>query len=101
MQRGQYELKMKQERMLGRGLDLVTPSVWSPGRPVVFILRGMRKHEKILSKKVKFTDITGCCFENRPWRVRCWDRQDKSGNWATLGESFVMCQKWGDNSWKG
>ena len=69
--------RKKQERRLGRGCNRVTSSMWAPGRTVAFILK------EILSKEVKFTDITGCFFENRPFRVEFRHGQGKSGSWAT------------------
>lgn len=75
--------RKKKERELERGCNWATPSMWAPGRPVAFILREMRKHEKILSKEVKFTDITGCFFEKRSFRVKFRHWQGKSRSWAT------------------
>ena len=48
--------RKKQEKRSGRGWGLVILSMWAPGSPFPFILKG---DEEILSQGVKFADIAG------------------------------------------
>lgn len=59
------------------------------------------KNKKILRKDMKLPDITGCCFENGPWRetdggvgtARVELGHKLGGHCSGLGESSVMHQK--------